>query len=325
MRPLRSVLAVIVTTAALGTLAACSSGSGGATSPAAAAAGGATTRTVKTTEGDVVVPSSPQRIVAIQPYVIADLQDVGDASKVIGTYDEGAQYVSPRYLSVYDKAAKVGNDGQLDLEKIAALKPDLIIGTNYTWNTQDYKELSAIAPTVIAPVTSWQATAQTVADAVGRGAQIKALATQLATEEKQIKTQYAAELAKYKWDILQGGFDAGQYWIYGPGTDIGTVLTAAGVRFATASAGISGDNSKSVSYERIDMLSDADVIGYYSDYTSSTPTNDGPQLFAQAGFKALAATKADRLVAIPDFLPGGYGDALAALAELRTGLKALAS
>ena len=325
MRPLRSVLAVLVATAGLGTLAACSSGSSGSAASAAATSGSATTRTVKTVEGDVVVPSSPQRIVAIQPYVISDLQDVGDASKVIGTYDEGAQYVSPRYLAVYNKAAKVGNDGQLDLEKIAALKPDLIIGTNYTWNTQDYKELSAIAPTVIAPVTSWQATAQTVADAVGRSAQIKALTTQLTTEETQIKTQYAAQLAKYKWDILQGGFDAGQYWIYGPGTDIGTVLAAAGVRFATASASVSGDNSDSVSYERIDELADADVIGYYSDYTSSTPTNDGPQLFAQGGFKALAATKAHRLVAIPDFLPGGYGDALGALAELRTGLKALAS
>jgi iron complex transport system substrate-binding protein len=73
------------------------------------------------------------------------------------------------------------------------------------------------------------------------------------------------------------------------------------------------------------MLNDADMIGYYSDYSSSAPTNDGPQLFAQDEFKALSATKANRLGAFPDFLPGGYGDALAVLTELQTGLKALAS
>ena len=325
MRPLRSVLPVVVATALLGTVAACSSGSSGSAVATDPASGSATTHTVQTAEGAVTVPSSPQRIVSIQPSAFATLLDVGDASKVVGTYDEGAGYVSPRYLSVYNKVTKVGNEGQLNLEEIAALKPDLIIGANYTWNTQDYKELSAIAPTVIAPVTTWQATAQTVADASGRSTELDALKTQLSAGETQIKTQYATELAAHKWDILQGGFDSGQYWIYGPGSDVGTILAAAGVRFATASAGTSGSAGRSVSYEKIDLLSDAGVIGYYSDYSSSAPTNDGPQLFAQAGFKALSATKAKRLVAFPDFLPGGYGDALAVLAELRTGLKSLAS
>jgi iron complex transport system substrate-binding protein len=162
MRPLRSLLSVAIATTVLGTLAACSSGSSGSTSSADGAPGSTTaaTHTVKTAEGTVTVPSTPQRIVAIQPSALATLLNVGDANKVVGTYDEGASYVSPRYLATYNKVTKVGNEGQLNLEEIAALKPDLIIGANYTWNTQDYKELSAIAPTVIAPVTSWQATAQ---------------------------------------------------------------------------------------------------------------------------------------------------------------------
>jgi iron complex transport system substrate-binding protein len=106
--------------------------------PAATAASpNATSHTVLTVEGPVTVPSSPQRIVAIQPFALATLLDVGDASEVVGTYDEGASYVSPRYLATYNKVTKVGNEGQLNLEEIAALKPDLIIGANYTWNTQD--------------------------------------------------------------------------------------------------------------------------------------------------------------------------------------------
>lgn len=327
MRPLRSLLATTAAIAVLGTVAACSSSSGDTANAAAAPsnAASAASRTVQTAEGAVTVPASPQRIVAIQPSAFATLLDVGDASKVVGVYDEGADYVSPRYQPAYNAAAKVGSKGQLDLEKIAALKPDLIVGVNFSWNTDDYKELSAIAPTVIAPITSWQATSQTVAEAAGRTTELDALAAKLTSQESQIKTTYAATLAKYKWDILQGGFDAGQYWIYGPGSDVGTILSAAGVQFATASTQTPGADDRSVSYEKIDLLDDADVIGYYSDYSSTAPTNDGPQLWAQAGFKALTATKSNRLVAFPDFLPGGYGDALAVLDELTTGLKTLAA
>jgi iron complex transport system substrate-binding protein len=326
MRPLRSLFASAAALAVLGMSAACSGGADDGASAAAAASGtAAATHSVPTAEGAVTVPSTPQRIVAIQPSAFATLLDVGDAAEVVGVYDEGADYVSPRYLTAYNAATKVGSEGELDLEKIAALKPDLIIGVDYSWNTDDYKQLSAIAPTVIAPVTSWQDTAKTVAEAAGRGTELDALSAKLGTREAQIKTAYATTLARYRWDILQGGFDSGQYWIYGPGSDVGTILGAAGVRFATAGTRTPGADDRSVSYEQIDLLDDADVIGYYADYSSTAPANDGPQLWAQAGFKALTATKTDRLVPLPDFLPGGYGDALAVLDELTAGLKALAA
>ena len=121
---------------------------------------------------------------------------------------------------------------------------------------------------------------------------------------------------------MQGGFDTGQYWLYGPGSDIGQILAGAGVQFATGSAQTPGDANRALSYERIDVLADAGVIGFYAN-NDGTPNNEGPQLFAQEGFKALDAVKAGRLVPLPDFLPGGYGDALAALDEVETGLKKL--
>jgi len=312
----RALLGGALGTAALLSLTAC--GSDGDTAPASAAK----TRTVQTAKGPIEVPSSPRRIVSIQPSATATLYDLGIAP--IAVYDEGAQYVSPRYLPRWKAADKVGKPGNIDIEKVAALSPDLIVGLDYEWNTNLYGKLTSIAPTVIAGVDTWQQTAHTVADAVDRLDQLAALEKKLADRSAEIKSQYAEVLGKYRWDILQGGFDKGKFWLYGPGCDAGTILAAAGVQFAPSSAAVKGKANLALSYERIDTLADADVIGFYANF-DDTPNNEAPALFAQPGFKKLPAAKNDRLVPMPDFLPGGYGDAIALLDEFEDGLKKLGS
>lgn len=299
-------------------LAAC--GSADAGQGAAPSSATASTRQVDTVNGPVTVPADPLRIVSIQPSATATLYDVGVSP--VGVYDQGSEYISPRYLTDWDAATKIGTNGQIDLEKVAALEPDLIIGLDYEWNTKVYSQLSALAPTVIAPTTTWQSTAQTVAEAVGRADELTTLQHQLADRSAQIKQTYAGQLAAHTWDILQGGFDQGQFWLYGPNSEVGTILAGAGVQFATGSAQISDPGPKTLSYEQIDTLSDADVIGFYANF-DGTPNNEGPALFAQTGFAALPAVQAGRTVPFPDFLPGGYGDALAVLDELQGGLAKL--
>lgn len=277
------------------------------------------TRTVQTAKGAVEVPADPQRVVAIQPTALATLLDVG--MSVVGTYDEGEQYVSPRYLDAWKAAPKIGS-GELDLEKIAVLEPDLIVGMDYAWNTDSYDQLTAIAPTVIAPSTGWQDAARTIADAVGRTSQLDELAAQAASHEARIRSTYAARLATERFAILQGGFDAGQFWVYGPGSDAGSILAGAGVQFASASAGVSGPANQVFSYEQIDVLDDATAIGFYAGFDDQ-PNNEGPALFEQPTFQRLPAVTSNHLVPMPDFLPGGYGDALALLDQLEAGLKAM--
>ncbi|MBN9618583.1 MAG: ABC transporter substrate-binding protein [Actinobacteria bacterium] len=313
----RGFLAGTIGAAGLLGLSACGS-SGGI--PAGSGPAAATTRRVETAKGPVDVPADPKRIVAIQPSSSATLYDLGLTP--VGVYDQGASYISPRYRGRWATAPKIGVDGEIDVEKVAKLDPDLILGVDYDWNTKVYSQLTALAPTVIAPSTTWQALAHTTAEAVGRLAALRALQARLASRSAQIMSSYAPTLARYRWAILQGGFDQGQFWVYGPKSDVGVILAGAGVRFATASAQVAGPDNRAVSYERIDTLTDADVIGYYANYDGS-PNNHGPQLFAQPGFRRLAAARAGRLVPIPDFLPGGYGDALAVLDELEAGLKRL--
>ncbi|MFJ3957611.1 ABC transporter substrate-binding protein [Arthrobacter sp. NPDC090010] len=300
--------------AALG-LAAC--GQGGA-QPAQSSP--ARTRVVDTVKGKVTVPVDPQRMVVINPQVRSTLYDLNLVP--LGVYDEGAQYIPPRYRERAAAATKIGTGGEIDLEKIAALKPDLILGIDYEWNTSSYDKLTALAPTVIVPATSWQESARATAEAVGQGEALSALDKRFTTTAAELRSRYAAVLGRYRWDILQGGFDQGKFWLYGPKSDAGAILAAAGVRFAPASTGVTGPENKAVSYENVDLLGTADVIGFYANF-DNTPNNNGPQLFAQTGFKGLPAVKAGRTVALPDFLPGGYGDALALLDELEAGLRAL--
>jgi iron complex transport system substrate-binding protein len=270
--------------------------------------------------GHVRVPANPRRIVSIQPSITDSLYDFGLLP--IGVYNLGAEYVSPRYIKRWNRATKIGVNGVISVEKIATLNPDLIIGSDYSWNTKYYGQLKQIAPTVITPVTNWQAISESTAEAVNRMSDLRALQKQLLKRSAEIKATYAAVLAKYRWDILQGGFDSGEFWLYGPGSDTGQIIGRAGVQFASASAAVKGESVKQLSYEHISILSDADVIGFYSGYNGK-PTNDGPALFAQPQFKQLDAVKAGRTVPFPDFLPGGYGDALAVLDELESGLKQL--
>ena len=302
--------------AALVGLAACG-GNGGATATGSPSASSGT-RTVASAKGAITLPAHPERVVAIAPQVRGTLYDLGITP--IGVYDEGSEYISPRYRAKVADATIIGGGSGLQLEKIATLQPDLIVGVDYPYNTDDYTKLTVIAPTVIAPASTWQAIAQSTADAVNRQGVLQKIERRFATRAATIKKTYADLLARYRWDILQGGFDRGKFWLYGPKSDAGAILGAAGVRFATGSAGVHGGEDKALSYENIGLLQSADVIGFYANY-DGTPNNQGPQLFAQTAFKALPAVTAGRTVPLPDFLPGGYGDALAVLDELEAGLK----
>ena len=313
----RGFLGGVVGAATLAGLSACSAGDQ-APSPSPSAA----TRIVDSAKGKIEVPADPRRIVVLAPQPRDTLYDLGITP--VGVYDEGSEYISPRYRTKMGQSTTIGtgSDG-LALEKIATLQPDLIIGVDYEYNTDSYRKLTDLAPTVIAPASTWQAISHATADAVDKLGMLTSLEQQFDAKAAGIKTQYADVLDRYRWDILQGGYNQGQFWLYGPKSDAGLILAAAGVRFASASAKVPGADNKAISYENIDVLSDADVIGFYSDYDNA-PNNKGPQLFAQAGFKALPAAKAGRTIPIPDFLPNGYGDAIAVLDELEAGLKKLA-
>lgn len=325
-RPRRPRSRLLLTAvAAVVLLAACGSDSDSAattaaatTAPAATTAAG--TRTVSTPHGPVEVPADPQRIVSVQPYATSTLFDLG--IDPVGTYDEGEEYVAGRYLDQWKATPKIGTAGEFNLEALSALRPDLIVGVDYEFIADEYDQLSAIAPTVlVSSEGSWRDAVVAVADAVNADAGVAELQAQYEAKAKTIASTYAAQLAAAKFDFVQGGFDPGNYWIYGPSSSVVEIAQDAGVELGAASAGTTEAN-RSVSYEQADLLQDATVIAFYAGADGS-PLNDLDQLFAMPIFTNLPAVEAGNTLPVPDFLPGSYGDAMGVLDSIEAQLKEL--
>ncbi|MFK0138522.1 ABC transporter substrate-binding protein [Streptomyces murinus] len=292
-----------------------SSASGGSDGKAAA------TRVVPTAHGKVTVPAHPLRIVSVHSWSTESLFDLG--LKPVGVENSGANYVPPRYLKRWKAAAKVTTGADIDYEKIAALKPDLIVGVDVPYLSKAYKRLSAIAPTTFAPfseTSSWSAYPQATAGFVNGTAQLTRLKQKYDDRIAAARKTLGPKLTDSSWDVIQGGFDSGNYWIYSSASPVGDILSKLGVRFASATASVGKGDTKSVSYERADLLKDADYVVYYTNNDGS-PANDIQKLFALRTFKELPAAKKHRVVGTPDFLPGSYSDAMGVVDSIENALR----
>lgn len=120
----------------------------------AAGAAAAQPRTVTDDTGrEVAIPSVPERIVALhEPLLTLPLLEIG--MPVVGSYgrsDDGESLLALDFIETVlgDDARELGIGGigplgNIDLERIRALKPDLIVGTEH--DREKAELLSAIAP-----------------------------------------------------------------------------------------------------------------------------------------------------------------------------------
>ncbi|WP_329456998.1 iron-siderophore ABC transporter substrate-binding protein [Streptomyces sp. NBC_01497] len=193
---LGTALRATAAVAALGLgLAACGGGDGGrggGDGQEAGATGGRGTsggHALHTVMGDVQVGPHPDRVVVLDT-------DALDSAVTLGVKPVGATTVAAGApLSTYlAKSAvagikPVGIIGSPDLETIASLKPDLILGSKAR-DEKSYKELSAIAPTVFTGTTgpAWRQNFTLHAralDRTGRAAEVEKAYT---TQVKQVVT-----------------------------------------------------------------------------------------------------------------------------------------
>lgn len=155
--------------------------------------------------------------------------------------------------------------GELDLEQVAALDPDLIVGIGYGITEDEYDRLSQIAPTLARPAdhidygVPWQEHTRLIGRAVGRSQ----LAEQLVAE---VEDQFAAVRAEHPEfsgaTAVMGlaGNAAGEYSAYGPKDVRGRFLTALGFEIPDEIAQAAGDTFyASISQERLGLF-DADVL-----------------------------------------------------------------
>lgn len=141
--------------------------------------------------GETCIPLQPQRIITLDVQAILDCLLVLDVKPVGTAIDDwgGGRYfpaVLPELVAGIDS---VGAEGTPSLEKILALKPDLILLPDYS--AQIYQPLSAIAPTVLIDV--WR-------DNIPIKENFRHIAQLVGKEEKaeEVLNQYQERVEKFR-------------------------------------------------------------------------------------------------------------------------------
>lgn len=131
----------------------------------------ASAREVTHAMGVTDVPDNPQRIVVLtnegtEALLAIGVVPVGAVESWNG--DPWYDYLTP----MMGEATLLGAEGAVNLELIAALEPDLILGSKVRQEAV-YEQLSAIGPTVMTETLGgvWQENLAVYADAVGRSAE----------------------------------------------------------------------------------------------------------------------------------------------------------
>ncbi|NEB81796.1 iron-siderophore ABC transporter substrate-binding protein [Streptomyces sp. SID14478] len=173
--PRRRLAAGALAAAATLVIAGCSSGSDDSGSGASGTvAKGTFPAKVATKFGDVTVKKQPKRVVALgwgdaETALALGVQPVGASDWL----NFGGDGVGPWAKGKYDQSPKKIGTLEPSYEKIASLRPDLILDTKSSGDQKRHEMLDKIAPTVGVPkggdqyLTDWQDQTEMVADALG--------------------------------------------------------------------------------------------------------------------------------------------------------------
>ncbi|MEJ2868677.1 iron-siderophore ABC transporter substrate-binding protein [Actinomycetospora sp. OC33-EN08] len=199
-RRLRPVAALVLGLVAALVLSACGGGSSEPAPAAAPAPGFPVTITHKF--GQTVIPTKPVRVVTVGyndvDFALAlGVVPVGQREN-LGSFDAANRPWAQQALG--GARPELVGSNQLDVEKIASLRPDLILGVYSYMERSDYDALSRIAPTVADPqdgvAVPWQEQTRITGQALGesgRAEQAIAGVEQKFADAKAANPQFAGK------------------------------------------------------------------------------------------------------------------------------------
>jgi iron complex transport system substrate-binding protein len=258
-------LGAVVTVMALALTGCGSSGEDNASATSDAGAG--FPRTVEHAMGKTEIPSKPKRVVALDASFV-DATLILDTPVVGYTDYRTINGELPEYLgedrTTYGKESQsVGTLAEPNLEKIAALDPDLIISAKVR-HEKLYEQLSAIAPTVMSETTgpTWKDNIRLTGKALG---QEELAETELTAYQNAAKTVGDAINAKANNPTVSVvRFVDGPTRLYQNASFSGIVLKDAGLRRPKSQD--VDDFAAEISAERIkDADADAIFVATYAD------------------------------------------------------------
>ncbi|MFJ4158407.1 ABC transporter substrate-binding protein [Microbacterium testaceum] len=181
------------------------------------------THEVTHARGTTTVTDAPQRVITLEPLEL-------DTAVAIGITPVGAAVANmvkgvPSYLGV-EGVTPVGTVSEPDLEAIASLKPDLILGTE-SRHSALYDQLSAIAPTVFIATQAdpWRDNATLIGEALGREDEVKKAVDAVDARCGEIKA--AHQLAGRTAEMIRPR-DETTLSLYGPVSFAGSLLECVG-------------------------------------------------------------------------------------------------
>ena len=211
-------------------------------------------RVIKHLLGEACVPINPQRIIVLDTNPL-------DAVLALGVKPIGSPNFE--YLSLPEAQTKgienIGGDLHPNLEKIALLKPDLILGNQ--WDEEIYDKLSQIAPTVIAPSEdpAWKEDLRLYAQALNKTQQAEQLIENYQQRVQEFQRRMGNRLSQTEVSITTSyNYNAGQpAAIYLKDSFMSAVIAETGLQRPAAQR--HDGFSQMISLEMLKLL-DADVM-----------------------------------------------------------------
>ncbi|MFD8209017.1 ABC transporter substrate-binding protein [Streptomyces sp. NPDC059695] len=271
-------------------------------------------RTLTHALGKTELKAAPKRVVVLDVGELDNVVSLG--IKPVGYAPSEGDEGIPGYLAKDAGTPKsVGTINNLNLEAIANLQPDLILGSQLR-AADKYDELSKIAPTVfsIRPGFTWKENYLLNAAALDRTAEARTKLTAYETKAKKL----GEDIGPDKPTVSMVRYLPGKIRLYAKASFIGTILEDTGLPRPKNQQ--IDELAAEVSPERIDEA-DADWIftGVYGD--AKATKKDSAQ--ANPLWKNLEAVKAGRAKDVPDetwYLGLGVTAANSVLDDLRADL-----
>lgn len=241
-----SVLAVAPVLAACGSDSSSSSDGSAAPSSSGATEEAAFPVTIKHKYGETTIESAPKRVVCLGLTDQDTLMALGIVPVGV-TYwfgDEKLQGVYPwaqEYLGDAELPTVLKDTNGVEIEKVAALAPDLVIGVYSGLTEQDYKKLSAMGVPVVAQNgdytdygTPWDEAALTLGTAIGKPKatqelidSVKQRISDEAAAHPEFQGQTAATITPYEGLFLYGPEDPRSRMLLDLGFDLHPLITDA--------------------------------------------------------------------------------------------------
>jgi iron complex transport system substrate-binding protein len=215
--------------------------------------------TVEHAMGKTEVPANPKRVVILTNEGTEALLELG--VKPVGAVKSWTG--DPWYPHIKDKMKDVkvvGDEGQVNVETIASLKPDLIIG-NKMRHEKVYEQLKAIAPTVFSETLrgEWKDNFKFYAEALNKEKEGQKVVADYESRIKDLKGKLGD---KVNQEISMVRFMPGDVRIYHGDTFSGVILKELGFK-RPRDQNKDDFAERNVSKERISAM-DGDVLFYFT-------------------------------------------------------------